>query len=667
MKFKIPDLHGIWTRAPWPVKTAASLAVTFLFVVGAFALGYLFGGAGKESTPSGNDQAAHAAESAVTEWTCSMHPNVRQPKPGKCPICFMALIPATEGDSDGPTRELKLSHAAVALAQLHTAKVERKFVDVEVRMAGKVDYDETRIATITAWVGGRIDRLYVDYTGVPVKKGEHLVYLYSPELYAAQDELIQALKILDESKGVDLPDLLRSAKDTVQAVREKIRLLGLKPEQIAEVERTRKLTDHITIYAPIGGIVVHKNAVEGMYVQTGSKIYTLADLSQVWVKLDAYESDLPWVHYAQQVEFTTEAHPGVAFTGTVTFIEPVLDGRTRTVKVRLNVDNKQGRLKPGMFVRAVVKARVTDRGRALEPKLAGKWICTMHPEVLKDKAGQCDICEMDLVPTESLGFAAKPNGIKPPLVIPTSAPLITGRRALVYVQVPGTEKPTFEGRDVVLGPRAGDYYVVREGLEEGELVVSHGAFVLDAELQLRGKPSMMGAPVAPDGKEPAPERVKAFGDVPAAFRAQLTVVLDAYLAGWRALAGDDPKAAAAAGKQLAAALAAVDMTLLEGDAHMAWMKDLDALTQGSKRLASTADIQKQREAFDLLSKALTVAIQRFGHASKEPIRQAHCPMAFNDRGANWLQNSDDVLNPYFGATMLRCGAVVVTIEPAPKP
>jgi Cu(I)/Ag(I) efflux system membrane fusion protein len=182
--------------------------------------------------------------------------------------------------------------------------------------------------------------------------------------------------------------------ETLDAVREKLRLLGLSAEQIAEVENRGKATDHITIYAPISGIVVHKNALEGMYVNTGTRIYTVADLSHVWVKLDAYESDLSWLRFGQQVEFTTVSLPGELFRGIISFIDPVLDPVTRTVKVRVDVPNQDGKLKPEMFVKAIARADVAAAGKVMEPRLADKWICPMHPSVIKDVPGNCDICGM---------------------------------------------------------------------------------------------------------------------------------------------------------------------------------------------------------------------------------------------------------------------------------
>jgi Cu(I)/Ag(I) efflux system membrane fusion protein len=230
---------------------------------------------------------------------------------------------------------------------------------------------------------------------------------------------------------------------------------------------------------------------EGMYVETGMKLFTVADLSRVWVRLDAYESDLVWLRYGQPVEFQVEAYPGEPFRGTIVFIDPVLDPMTRTVKVRVDAANRDGRLKPEMFVRAVVRATTTDGGKVLQPDFAGKWISPMHPEIVKDGPGTCDICGMPLVTAGELGYAgADASAANAPLVIPASAPLITGERAVVYVAVPGREG-AFEGREIVLGPRAGDAYLVRDGLKEGDLVVANGAFKIDSSLQIQGKASMM--------------------------------------------------------------------------------------------------------------------------------------------------------------------------------
>ena len=463
------------------------IGAAFLIAAGFFA-GYLVS---PHMRTEAATQGAHA-DQGPEQWYCSMHPQIIRDRPGLCPICEMDLIPMpTSLVADAAPRELAVSETAAKLMDIQTSPVERRPAVVEVRMVGKVDYDETRVKSIAAWSPGRIDRLYVDFTGTRVRKGDHLVELYSPELISAQAELLQAVRAAARASTETSEFLKDSARTTLDAAREKLRLLGLAPEQIDAIETSGEPLTHVTIYSPISGVVIGKMATEGMYVGTGSHIYTVADLSEVWVKLDAYESDLPWIRYGQEVTFTAEAHPGQVFKGWISFIAPTLDARTRTVKVRVNVPNPDERIKPEMFVRAVVQSRVAQEGKVMHPDMAGKWTCPMHPSIVRDQAGSCDICQMDLVTTESLGYVAAEEDEHLPLVIPASAPLITGKRAVVYVKKPDTEHPTFEGRQIVLGPRAGDFYIVKEGLAEGEQVVTNGGFKIDSALQIQAKPSMM--------------------------------------------------------------------------------------------------------------------------------------------------------------------------------
>jgi Cu(I)/Ag(I) efflux system membrane fusion protein len=402
----------------------------------------------------------------------------------------MDLVPVDSSGGAG-LREISFSKDALKLMEIQTTPVERKFVEAEIRMVGKVDYDETRVKDITAWVPGRIDRLYVDFTGTQVIQGDHMVYLYSPELISAQAEFLEAAKSVQNINPDSSELIKRLTLATLEAARDKLGLLGLTEKQIEQIEKTGQRPDHITIYAPIGGIVINKHVTEGTYVQTGTMIYTIADLSQLWVQLDAYESDMMWIRYGQEVEFTTEAYPGEVFKGRISFISPTVNPKTRTIKVRLNVSNREGKLKPNMFVRAIVRSKIASGGKVMAADMAGKWICPMHPSVIKDGPGKCDICGMDLVTTESLGYVKADLPDKAPLVIPATAALITGKRAVVYVQKPNTEKPTFEGREVVLGARTGNYYLVKDGLVEGEIVVTNGNFKIDSALQIQAKPSMM--------------------------------------------------------------------------------------------------------------------------------------------------------------------------------
>jgi Cu(I)/Ag(I) efflux system membrane fusion protein len=739
--------------------------------------------AGSDATPGGNTDAGHNhAEAAETKWTCSMHPQIIKDAPGNCPLCGMKLIPLKTGGQLSGLRQLVISPAARALMNLQVTPVSRRFVQAEVRMVGKVDYDETRLKHITAWVPGRLDRLFVDYTGVQVNEKDHMVYIYSEQLYSAQQELIEAVRSAKEREGQPRSNFFTDGGiDLVESAREKLRLLGLTPEQIAKIEQQTKPDDHMLIYSPMSGIVIQKFKQQGDRVQTGERIYTVADLRQLWVLMDAYESDLEWLRYGQDVTFTTEAYPGEEFHGRIAFIDPVLNEKTRTVKVRVNVPNEDGRLKPEMFVRAVVKASVAAGGRVIDADLVGKWVSPMHPEIVKDEPGNCDICGMPLVRAESLGYVSATDASESaPLVIPASAPLLTGTRAIVYVELRDTEQPTFEGREIVLGPRAGDYYLVKHGLSEGELVVSAGNFKIDSALQIQAKPSMMtpegggggghnhgggstaaaqggseehaGHATAADLPVSVRQKLTQIGEefkavkaatqgnnrdaireawrklgqivqsvdannftghakmvwqelsmllandavegievvdvaaartllakttrtierldqsiglshpglpqqynVPDAFRKQLAAVWKAYQQIGEALAADDADKARASIVMLTAATAAVDMKLLtDSAAHNAWMRELTNLQKIAQSLSAAEDIKAQRGHFEALSGVTQVLAMSFGFGDQIAVFEHHCPMAFGNKGAVWLQPDDKSRNPYFGATMLKC-------------
>jgi len=654
------------------IKTNAR---TILIVVAAFAFGFIFKWATATAPVPEQAEHVHAGESVEAKqiWTCSMHPQIRLGKPGLCPICNMELIRVPSGEPEQATdmRRLTVSESAARLMDIEVAPVERKFVAAMVRMVGKVDYDETNLAYITAWVPGRLDRLYVDYTGIPVNKGDHMVWLYSPELIGAQEELLQAIRSVADMRQTKLSVMRQMAQSTVEAAREKLRLWGLTAKQITEIESTGQVSDHMTIYAPTSGIVIHKNAIEGMYVETGTRIYTIADLSKIWVKLDAYESDLEWIRYGQEIEFTTVSYSGEIFRGTISFIDPILNDRTRTVKVRVNVANPDGKLKPGMFVKAIVRSQVAVGGRVMDADLAGKWICPMHPEIIKTTSGRCDICQMPLVRTETLGYVSDdPALVEKPLVIPASAPLITGTRAIVYIQIRDTEKPTYEGREITLGPRAGDYYIVRGGLAEGELVVVKGNFKIDSSLQIMAKPSMMTPEEAGDQTHRHGPAVSGSGSAVAEarisgeFRVQLSKVFDSYFAMQQALSDDKAGLAAKSANKALEALNAVDMKLLSGRHHDKWMDFSSELEAILAKASRKKNIKLLREDFYLLSQQLTEVAKHFGSTADGPFYLLHCPMAFDNRGAGWLQNQSRVGNPYFGHRMLRCGAVkeVITIK-----
>jgi len=645
--------------SPAPRSSTMRFLAVGAIVVVAFGAGFLIRGTRTvDPADEAGSPTAHAAATHEGMWTCSMHPQIQLPEPGACPICGMDLVPVrTAGDAGAGDRAMVFSETARRLAQIRTVPVERRMATVSVRMVGKVDYDETRTGTITAYVPGRLERLFVDYTGVRVERGDHMVTIYSPELIAAQEELLQAIEAAKTLERSELEIMRRTAVDTVSAARERLRLWGLLPEQIAEVEARGSVREVITLYSPMSGVVIDKTALQGQYVDTGSRIYTIADLEHLWVRLDAYESDIEWVHLGQQVEFTTEAYPGTFFRGRISFIDPIVDGRTRTVRLRVNVPNEDGRLKPGMLVRAEVKSRVAGAGRVFDPYLSGKWISPMHPEIVKDHPGTCDICGMDLVPAESLGYAAAEEAAEIPLVIPVSAPLITGERAVVYVEQQDADRPTYVGREIVLGPKAGDVYIVRSGLAEGELVVVEGNFKIDSALQIEARPSMM----SPPRDDAASQRPHAGDhDLPVGGLDALHPVYRAYLELQSALAGDDLASARTMLDRLSDELQNVDETTLPPRVAAEWQRAKAALHGATVAARNAPDIAATRVAFHDLSVTMIALARHLGHGLPEQLVVVHCPMAF-DAGADWLQIGENIENPYFGERMYRCGEITELI------
>lgn len=645
-----------------------------------------------------------------TVWTCSMHPQIRLPEPGQCPICFMDLIEVQKEKDENrqSLRQISFDKRARKLAQVEVHPVTRGQAATEIRMVGKVDYDETRVGTITSWVSGRIDKLFVDYTGSRVRRGQPMAEVYSPELLTAQAELIQSSVALKRAELSGNEIIKKTAGRTLAASREKLRLLGLRNGQLEAIEKQGKPTDHITLTAPMSGIVIKKDVNEGMYVKTGSPIYTLADLDKVWIILEAYESDLHSISLGQQVQFTVESYPGSTFQGEVAYIDPLVNNTTRTIRVRLNVDNTDEKLKPGMFVRAT-----------------------------------------------AAGMAHR-DPDKQPLLIPASAPLVTGKRALVYVQLPD-RIGVYVGREVILGPRRGDYFEVKSGLKEGELVVTRGNFKIDSAIQLQARPSLMNPylekPADPGATLPSlfASRLnllnQSFAELSTAYhekdRARQAADLnnfseilaeiktekleDDQRLSWQELSmllnsdlillkeaeneqesqqlystlaehfsqirrrfGLDDQAAALLGSaELRKKIAPLVARYLDLQHHLASdnleesRADTTALArlaesvtagleetgseQGSdlagqlsrdiQHLQAAENLDRIRAGFYPLSKTLTRIIETFGSGKTKPLFVQFCPMAFGNKGATWLADSEKINNPYFGAMMLNCGEV----------
>ena len=365
-----------------------------------------------------------------TIWTCAMHPQIRMPQPGKCPICGMELIPLTKnGATSIDPDAVHLSKEAAQLANVLTSVVTKQKPVKEVRLYGKVQADERLFQSQVAHVPGRIERLAVNFTGEPVVKGQVLAEIYSPELITAQQELLETVK----TKQLQ-PELYEASK-------EKLRQWKLTDGQIAKIESSGAVRNNFEVVSNTAGAVISRRVNTGDHVSQGTVLFDIADLSKVWIMFDAYESDLQFLHIGENISFTIQALPGIDFKGNIVFIDPVIDPVTRVAKVRVETGNQLGKLKPEMFATGIVSSTLT--------------------EYLND------------------------------VVIPKSAVLWTGKRSVVYVKQTGSEEAVFRIREVELGPMLGETYIIVNGLSEGEEIVTSGTFSVDAAAQLEGKPSMM--------------------------------------------------------------------------------------------------------------------------------------------------------------------------------
>lgn len=396
----------------------------------------------------------------AAHYVCPMMCVPPMEKPGRCPVCGMDLVPeAVSGHGhDENASIIELSPAAVSAAGIRVAPVEEKFVEAEIRLFGKIEYDPVEQYKVTAFAPGVIDNIYVKRAGQAVRKGDPLFDLHSSELYYLEQELFETLgklpykldirpgkghgrkrigrwtRLLLEKKPGDAPEMSaeekRAFNKELDTVRRKMRLLGVSDNDIDEMIVRGQPTGISTVITPMTGVVLEQNAFRGTFVNTGDVVFTIANPRVLWAKLDAYASDFPWIKLGQKTVFETDAYPGITFEGKVLHIDPEFNPETRTFKIGVLYADAKGLLKPNMLVRCTIHAPMTAGGRSA----------------------------VELVTQGMMGTAQARRSDKPPLVIPDTAPLITGKRAIVYVADPGNSG-LFEGREVVLGPRAKGYYL----------------------------------------------------------------------------------------------------------------------------------------------------------------------------------------------------------------
>ncbi len=567
--------------------------VYILILISGLLLGYLFFGTGDLKNEKEETEVAdgHDHEGEITQmWTCSMHPQIMQPEPGDCPICGMELIPA-DANADGlGADEFKMTDNAMALANIQTITVGGGGeVENTLNLSGKIQVNEEANAVQVAYFAGRIESLDVNFTGESVNRGQLLATIYSPELVAAQQELLTAAKMKESQPAL------------YKAVRNKLKLWKLSDAQINAIEEAGQVKENFPVFATVSGTVTEKMVQEGDYVKQGQPMLKLANLNSVWAVFDAYENQISGLEEGQKIMVTTNAYPDKELEATISFIDPVLNTASRTLRLRAVLDNKNENLKPGMFVKAKLQRNTGQEQQST-------------------------------------------------LSIPKTAVLWTGERSLVYVKT-SPDEPFFEMREIRLGASLGDTYEVLSGLEGGEEIVTNGTFTVDAAAQLQGKKSMM---TQSKKKEDAAEMKM---NLPDTFQKDFTGVLSAYFDLKDAFVNtnfEDVKAAASKMLQQTENIKVSNLGAMETQ-HLIKIKSMLEAISGND------DIENQRDHFIVLSENM-IAFASNMETLEKPIYIQHCPMANSDIGADWLSLSDEIRNPYYGSAMLTCGEVTGILE-----
>ena len=575
------------------MKIYKNIIINFSVLIIGILIGWLLIGGNSNAQETKNEEHNHISENQT--WTCSMHPQIKQPDSGDCPICGMDLIPMTNSSGNSNLAQIEMSEEAIQLANIQTSRVELSSTEKEIFLQGKIEVDERLISTQSIHFAGRIEKLFIAFEGEKISKGQKLATIYSPQLVSAQNELFEAIKSKE-----NYPQLYTAARN-------KLKLWKLTDKQISDIEKKGIVQENFIITADVSGYVMKRAVSVGDYVKTGDMLFKIANLNRLWVVFDVYEKDLPFVSLHNNVDFTVNSLPEKSFSAKVSYIDPVINSQKRTASVRTELTNTNGLLKPEMFVSGKLTANLSHKENAI--------------------------------------------------VVPKSAIMWTGKRSIIYVKVPDIDIPVFELREIELGEPLGNFYVVISGINEGDYIVTNGAFTVDAAAQLNSKYSMMNPPIKevdeniPDYRKIAPKK----------FIKQLNEVLSSYLTLNESLIAANAQSAKKEALKISANLKGVEMKLLKGESHEYWMKQLKILNNEAKKISQIENIDTQRKSFKSLSDAMIKVIRSFGLQSGKVYVQ-FCPMADNDKGAFWLSTQKEIANPYFGDMMLSCGETKDSIK-----
>ena len=573
------------------------LYIGIAVIAGLFAGYLIFGGSTKTSTTNTvnsniSEDHNHSGESVAQMWTCSMHPQILQPEPGDCPICGMDLIPAETGADGLALNEIKMTKNAMALANVQTIKVGTTTSDSEnvISISGKIKINEESNAIQASYFDGRIERLNIDYVGQEVKKGQLLATIYAPNLVAAQQELITAASLKE------------TQQELYKAVRNKLQLWKLTERQINSIEDTGKVLENFPIYATVSGTVSEKLASEGDYVKQGLPILKVSNLNSVWAEFDVYENQIAQFKVGQKIKIISNAYPNKVFDASVSFIDPVLNTRTRTVAIRAVLQNDDRLFKPGMFVSGKIES-----------------------------------------------FTTSPSG---QLSIPATAVMWTGERSLVYIKTNPNE-PVFKMREITLGNRNGDAFTVVSGLENGDEIVTNGTFTVDAAAQLQGKKSMMNK----DKMTTEPEAPVMKITLPQAFQISFKDAIDHYIDMKNAFVEGNSEQVSALAKSTSQKLKSITKDGLGKMEKAHLTKSIEMLDA----IGDNPDLENQRSLFVILNENF-VPLAKNTKGLSEKLYVQKCPMADNNKGAFWLSNQKEIRNPYYGEQMMSCGSIIDSVQ-----
>ncbi|MDH7447884.1 efflux RND transporter periplasmic adaptor subunit [Aquimarina sp. 2201CG14-23] len=550
---------------------------------------FIFGNHLEKTSIHEHEQAIDNSDQA---WTCSMHPQVIQSEPGDCPICGMDLIPVDVASDGLSVDEFRMTENAIALANIQTSTVGGTDFDTKaLKLSGKIKENEKANTVQVTHFAGRIEKLFVNSIGEKVSNGQIIAIIYSPELVAAQQELLTAVA------------LKKTQPALYEAVRNKLKLRKLSEAQINKIESSGEIKETFPVHAHVSGIVSETMVEEGNHIEKGQILLKVTDLRTVWASFDAYEHQISLLKIGQKIKIKTNAYPNQIFDGDISFIDPVLNASTRTVTVRAVLKNYDGLFKPGMFV----EGTVTDI-----------------------------------------------NGTsKDAIVIPKSAVLWTGKRSIVYVKT-ASDQSVFEMREVTLGNTEGETYLIQEGLQNGEEIVTNGTFTVDAAAQLQGKKSMMNQALNHDSKTIAEKMIES--GVSINFQKELMTILPSYFLLKDALVADDAGTTISLSKKLLTELKSMNIETLKTNEQAKVTKSIKMV----EAISQQKNIVDQRRFFVTLNENLIALIKNIENLPNVLYIQ-ECPMADQNRGAIWLSKEVEIRNPYFGSEMLTCGSIVDTL------